>query len=67
LDHPERFAPQVHVFVSSKQPWVRIPEGVPQFSEFYDLEDVWSAESLERRRAIQPKIDAWRSSRAKIQ
>jgi hypothetical protein len=62
LDHPERFLPQAHVFVSSKQPWVRIPEGVPQFSEFYDLDDVWSAESLERRRAILPQIEAWRSS-----
>lgn len=67
LDHAQRFAPQVHVFVSSKQPWVRIPDGVPQFSEFYELADVWSPESLERRRAIQPQIDAWRSSRAKIQ
>jgi hypothetical protein len=46
LDHPERFTPQVHVFVPSKQPRVRIPEGVPQFSEFYELGDLWSAESL---------------------
>lgn len=67
LDHAERFAPQAHVFVSSKQPWVQIPEGVPQFPVFYELEEVWSAESLGRRRAIQPQIEAWRSSRAKMQ
>jgi hypothetical protein len=66
LDEPDRFPPQVHVYVSSKQPWVNIPAGPPQFSEFYDVEDVWPAESLERRRAILPQIMAWRSSRTKM-
>jgi hypothetical protein len=66
LDEPDLFPPQVHVYVSSKQPWVRIPEDALQFPEFYQVEEVWSAESLERRRSILPQIEAWRRRRTKM-
>jgi hypothetical protein len=32
LDEPARFAPQMHVWVSDKLPWVTISDGLPQFS-----------------------------------
>jgi len=38
--------------VRSKVPWVAIPEGQPAFEVFYNLEQQWPAESLERRKAI---------------
>ena len=48
LDDPSAFAPDVHIFTRSKQPWVTIPDGVPSFEAFYDLRETWSADSLRR-------------------
>jgi hypothetical protein len=52
LDDPDRFPPDVHIYTSSKQPWVVIPDGTPAFAEFYDLKAQWPRESLERRAAL---------------
>ena len=51
LDQPNACPPGVHIFTSSKQPWVVIPEGVPQFPELYALDAVWPEASLERLNA----------------
>ena len=48
LDEPDRHPPDVHIYTSSKQPWVLIPQGVPKFQEFYKLDDVWQESSLLR-------------------
>lgn len=48
LDDPDRFPPDIHIFTSSKQPWVRLPEGTPAFAEFYRRSEVWPKESVER-------------------
>ena len=50
LDDPDRLPPDIHVFTASKQPWVVIPEGSRAVPEFYRRSEVWSEESLERRR-----------------
>lgn len=50
LDDPDRFAPDVHIFTASKQPWVILPRDVPAFREYYHREDVWPEASLARRR-----------------
>lgn len=53
-------APGVHIFTSTKMPWVKLDdEGVPVMKEYYDREKVWSKESLERRKLLAPKIMAW--------
>jgi hypothetical protein len=52
LDNPHALAPDVHIYVRSKQPWIKLPEGVPAFDAYYDAKVVWPAASLERRRAI---------------
>lgn len=52
LDEPDRFPPDAHVFTSSKQPWVVLPPGTPAFEEFYDRQEYWPEESLQRRRAV---------------
>ena len=49
LDDPDRYPPGIHSYTSSKQPWVRLPEGVPAVTEYYDAKQVWSPESLARR------------------
>jgi hypothetical protein len=51
LDAPDRLPPDIHIFTSSKQPWVVLPEGALVFPEYYDRETCWPAESLARREA----------------
>ena len=34
LDDPSIIAPQTHVYVSHKQPWIKLNDGLPTFPEF---------------------------------
>ena len=51
LDEPDRLPPDVHIFTSSKQPWVVLPPRMPVFEEFYKTADIWSSENILRRDA----------------
>lgn len=55
LDEPDRLPPDVHIFTSSKLPWLSLPPGAKAFPEFYELESTWPAESLGRFRAVKAK------------
>jgi len=55
LDEPDRLPPDIHIFTSSKQPWVVLPSNMPAVAEYYDSEKYWPAASLERRRALMAK------------
>tara|TARA_B110000014_G_C19946657_1_gene489850 strand:- start:203 stop:667 length:465 start_codon:yes stop_codon:yes gene_type:complete len=46
LDNP--IAPQVHIFVKDKDPWIDIPNKEICFDKVYDREKTWPKESLER-------------------
>jgi hypothetical protein len=59
LDNPDLLPPQIHIFTTSKQPWVVLPKDIPAVPEYYDREQYWPAESLARRRAILPLIEAY--------
>ena len=50
LDEPSSVEPDVHIFTRSKLPWVVLPEGVPAFDVFYDVDALWPEESLRRVR-----------------
>ena len=52
LEEPDRLPPDIHIYTSSKQPWVVLPPGVQTFEEYYDRNEVWPEESLARRRAL---------------
>ncbi len=52
LDAPDRLPPDIHIFTSSKQPWVVLPSGAPAVAEYYDRDKHWPMESLERRKAL---------------
>ena len=52
LDQPDRLPPDIHIFTSSKQPWVVIPAHMPAVPEYYDRRDYWPKESLARREAL---------------
>jgi hypothetical protein len=51
LDEPDRLPPDIHIFTSSKQPWVILPAGTPAVAEYYDSKRCWPADSLARRDA----------------
>jgi len=61
LDEPDRLPPDLHIFASSKQPWVVIPPDHRSVPEYYDRGKYWPAESLERRKALLPLIEAWKA------
>lgn len=48
LDHPRSIEPDIHIFTRSKVPWVTLPEGVPAVEVFYDIDELWPRESLQR-------------------
>lgn len=52
LDEPDRLPPDIHIFTSSKQPWVLLPPDVPAVDEYYKASEYWPEESLARRRAL---------------
>jgi hypothetical protein len=55
LDEPDRFPPDIHIFTSSKQPWVVLPAGTPAVPEYYDRRSHWPADSLERAQALRAR------------
>ena len=63
LDDPDLLPPDIHIFTASKQPWVKLPESTPAVAEYYDRERYWPAESLARREALLPLIEAYRATK----
>ena len=52
LDEPDRLPPDIHIYTSTKQPWVVLPSATPAVAEYYKAADHWPKESLERRAAL---------------
>jgi hypothetical protein len=52
LDNPDQLPPDIHIFTSTKQPWVVLPAGAPAVPEYYDRKQHWPAASLARREAL---------------
>jgi hypothetical protein len=62
LDNPDLLPPDVHIFTASKQPWVTLAESTPAFAAYYECEKVWPSQSLARRQALVPLIEAYHAS-----
>ena len=58
LLEPDRLPPDIHIFTSSKQPWVVLPPDVPAVPKYYDLNDHWPEESLKRRQELLEENEA---------
>ena len=54
LDDPDAFPPDIHIFTSTKQPWVQLSGEVPVVPEYYRSAQRWPAESLARRARLFP-------------
>jgi hypothetical protein len=52
LDEPDRCPPDVHIYTTSKQPWVQLPPGTPAVEAYYKASELWPRESLDRRAAL---------------
>jgi hypothetical protein len=48
LDHPEACPPDVHIFTSSKMPWVALPAETPAFKAYYAPKELWPENSQKR-------------------
>jgi len=48
LDNPGSMPPDVHIYTSSKQPWVTLSPDDLVVDEYYVTKEVWPRESLER-------------------
>ena len=48
LDDSALISPDIHIFTSTKLPWVTLKDDVPVVPEFYRRADVWPEESLTR-------------------
>jgi len=55
LLEPDRLPPDIHIYTSSKQPWVVLPPDAPTVPEYYDLKEYWSQGSLDRRQELLSK------------
>jgi hypothetical protein len=53
LDQAGRLPPDIHIFTSTKQPWVVLPPGAAAVPEYYKASEYWPAASLERRARLQ--------------
>ena len=53
LDSPERLPPDIHIYTSTKLPWLQLPDGARAVPEYYSSKAVWSADSLARRERLQ--------------
>lgn len=52
LDQPDKCPPDVHIFTSSKLPWVTLNSDAPVFEDFYKFENVLPEASLARWKAL---------------
>jgi hypothetical protein len=57
LDDPSGIAPDVHIFTRSKVPWLTLPDSVPAFEVYYDMQALWPAASLKRLEALRAAAD----------
>ena len=55
LDDPDRHPPDIHIYTSTKQPWVVLPPGARAVPEFYVMDETWPRASLERRDALRAR------------
>jgi hypothetical protein len=63
LDQPDHLPPDIHIFTSTKQPWIALAPGKPVVKNYYDRNEHWPAESLARYEALLPAIEAYRLGR----
>ncbi len=52
LENPGAMPPDIHIYTSTKQPWVVLNDGKPQVAEYYNRSEMIPADKLERLTAV---------------
>ena len=52
LDDPGKVPPDIHIFTSTKQSWLELPQEALVVLEYYDRKTLWPRDSLDRRQAL---------------
>lgn len=52
LDTPATLPPDIHIYTSTKLDWVQLPEGLPAMPDYYNLDDIWPSDSIERKNQL---------------
>jgi hypothetical protein len=55
LDEPDSWPPDIHIYTTSKQPWVILPPGIPAVPAYYKASEHWPPASLQRREVLRAK------------
>jgi len=55
LDAPGRLPPDIHIYTSTKQAWVTLPQGAKAVPEYYRAKEHWPPESLARVAALRAR------------
>jgi hypothetical protein len=55
LNDAASFAPDIHIFTASKQPWVNLEGSIPVVEEYYRRSEHWPEESIKRYRLMTGK------------
>ncbi len=55
LEHAASIRPDIHIFTTTKQPWLSLGDDVPVMDEYYRASEHWPQESLERRQALRSR------------
>ena len=58
LDDPGRVAPDIHIYTSTRLPWVRLGDDIPAVEAYYRARDHWPADSIDRIKALKQRHDA---------
>lgn len=56
LENPDQLPPDVHIYTASKQPWVILPKEDARVDEYYNRNEVWSVESIDRLKKLKQSI-----------
>ena len=48
LEEPGQCPPDIHIFTSSKMPWVNLPTDVPVYEEYYNIPEIWPQPARDR-------------------
>jgi len=58
LDEPDQLPPDVHIFTSTKQPWVNLSDAELVVEEFYDYKKTWSKKNLQRKKEMMAMVES---------
>lgn len=57
LDNPDLLPPDIHIYTSTKLPWVILPPDDLAVDEVYNYEEIWPQASIDRRKALIAEVE----------